>query len=430
MHLRIEKKTISELIPAIYNPRKALKPGDAEYEKLKRSIEQFGYVDPIIWNERTGVVIGGHQRLSVLKDLGHTEVDVSVVDMDENQEKALNVALNKISGSWDENLLASLLKELDDDGFDLSFTGFDDGEIESLLDSFEYDETEPEDDDFDLEEALEDGPHKSRRGDIWLIGRHRLMCGDSTSSEDMAKLMDGQKAQLVFTDPPWNVNYGAVDKGNAQGYKPRKILNDFMGTEDFKEFMMNIFGNTNEFSEAGACTYVVMSAQEWGNMMLTLAMNDYHWSSTIIWVKDSLVLSRKDYHTQYEPIWYGWKGGAPRLQPLEDRKQSDIWNVARPKKSEIHPMMKPIELVAKALTNSSQNGWIVLDCFGGSGSTMMACEQTGRVNRSMELDPRYVDAIVERYRAWKGDDQDIYVIRDGETIPYKDVPETETATVG
>lgn len=425
MNIKVERKSVRDLIPADYNPRKALKPADPEYKRIERSIEEFGYVDPIIWNERTGTIVGGHQRLTVMKNLGVLEVDVSVVDLDETAEKALNIALNKITGEWDDEALASLLKDLDGEGYDLDITGFSMDEVTDLFDAFDEPLADPEEDNFDLDEAMENAPAISQLGDVWRLGNHRLMCGDSTSEADVSVLMDGNKAQMVFTDPPWNVNYGDVKEGNSQGYKPRKILNDFMGTEDFKQFMNAIFANSAAFSEDGACTYVVMSAQEWGNMMLTLAMNDYHWSSTIIWAKDSLVLSRKDYHTQYEPIWYGWKGGAPRLMPLEDRKQSDVWEVARPKKSELHPTMKPIELVARAINNSSKRGWTVLDLFGGSGSTLIASEQTGRVNRSMELDPRYVDVIVERYKEWKGNTEDIVLIRNGVEIAYSDVKPAE-----
>ena len=258
----------------------------------------------------------------------------------------------------------------------------------------------------------------SQPGDIWLLGKHRLMCGDSTKQESVSILMDGDKADMAFTDPPWNVNYGAVKEGNAQGYKPRTILNDFMGTEDFKEFMYKTFSCLNFAQKDGAMTYVVMSAQEWGNMMLTLAQNSFHWSSTIIWNKDTLVLSRKDYHTKYEPIWYGWKEGA-RLCPLEDRKQSDVWDVDRPKKSEEHPTMKPVELVERAITNSSKQGDIVIDLFGGSGTTLIASEQTERRCRMMELDPRYVDVIVKRYIGVTGK-TDVTLLRDGERIPVED----------
>lgn len=202
---------------------------------------------------------------------------------------------------------------------------------------------------------------------------------------------------MVFTDPPWNVNYGACDENNAQGYKPRTILNDFMGTEDFKQFMFKAFSCMKYASKNGCMTYVVMSAQEWGNMMLALAENGYHWSSTIIWNKDRLVLSRKDYHTKYEPIWYGWKDGESRLCPLSDRKQCDVWDIERPSKSEEHPTMKPVELVVRAINNSSKKGNVILDLFGGSGTTLIAAEQTGRNARIMELDPKYCDVIIKRW---------------------------------
>lgn len=268
--------------------------------------------------------------------------------------------------------------------------GFDEGVDDEPVEVVE--------DDFEIEPPEEP---KAKRGDIYKLGNHRLMCGDSTSLEDVGRLMGQDKASMGFTDPPWNVNYGAVKDGNAQGYKPRTILNDFMGTEDFKEFMNKAFASLNFAMHDGAMTYVVMSAQEWGNMMLTLAQNNYHWSSTIIWNKDSLVLSRKDYHTKYEPIWYGWKEGT-RLCPLEDRKQSDVWDIPRPKKSEEHPTMKPVELVARAINNSSKKGDVVIDLFGGSGTTLIASEQTGRCCRMMELDPKYVDVIVNRWEQLTG----------------------------
>ena len=197
------------------------------------------------------------------------------------------------------------------------------------------------------------------------------------------------------------MNYGAEKEGNPQGYKPRTILNDSMTTDAFKAFMNSSFKRMSEATKAGGMTYVVMSAQEWGNLMLTLSQNGFHWSSTIIWNKDQLVLSRKDYHTKYEPIWYGWKDGS-RLCPLEDRKQCDVWDFDRPKRSDEHPTMKPVPLVARAVQNSSRKGDIVLDLFGGSGTTLIACEQTGRKCRMMELDPKYVDVIINRWEQLTG----------------------------
>jgi DNA modification methylase len=214
--------------------------------------------------------------------------------------------------------------------------------------------------------------------------------------------MDGQLADMVFTDPPWNVNYGAVDKGNAMGYKPRTILNDHMTDDKWDDFVTGICSALFASSKPGCPIYVVMSAQEWPVLDKCLRQAGFHWSSTIIWAKDRLVLSRKDYHTQYEPIWYGWNESAARLVNVEDRKQSDLWNIERPSKSELHPTTKPVELIERALNNSSKPNANVLDLFGGSGSTMIACEKLGRTNFSMELDPKYCDVIVKRWEEFTG----------------------------
>lgn len=361
-NLKIEYLKVSDLKPYKKNARKH---ADEDVLTIVESIKEFGFSDPSI-------------RLDHLTD---------------EQRRAYALAHNKTAemSEWDEFLLPEELDNILD--IDMSNFGFD-------LD-FSSGTEEPEE---IVEDEVPEIPEEptSKLGDLYILGDHRLLCGDSTKQEDVDRLMDGHKADMVFTDPPWNVNYGDQDKDNPQGYKPRKILNDFMGTEDFKNFMFNTFKCMNNASKEGAMTYVVMSAQEWGNMMLTLAMNDYHWSSTIIWNKDRLVLSRKDYHTKYEPIWYGWKEGAGRLHPLEDRKQRDVWDFERPSKSDIHPMMKPVALVARALTNSSNKSDVVLDLFGGSGTTLMASEQTGRACRMMELDPRYVDAIVKRWEDFTG----------------------------
>lgn len=394
--MNIEKANINDLISPDWNPRQIT---EEELQKLQTSLEEFGYIEPIIVNDVNNHIVGGNQRAKALKQLGYDEVDVVYVHIEDlAKEKACNVALNKISGDWDNDKLRVVLEEIELSPIDVSLTGFDDIELTEMeittdepVEVVEDDYEEPD----DLEVTVQ-------QGDIYILGKHRLMCGDSTKREDVALLMDGEQADMVFTDPPWNVNYGAVEKGNAMGYKPRTILNDFMGTEDFKQFMLSVFKNMNEFSKEGGVTYVVMSAQEWGNLMLTLLQSGYHWSSTIIWNKDRLVLSRKDYHTKYEPIFYGWKEGAPRLHPLEDRKQSDVGDIERPHVSEEHPTMKPIELVARAIQNSSNKNDLILDLFGGSGSTLIASEQTGRVNYSMELDPKYCQTIINRWEQYTG----------------------------
>jgi DNA modification methylase len=416
--MEFKKINISDLKHAEYNPRKDLKSGDPEFEKIKNSINEFGYCEPIVLNSDL-TIVGGHQRAKVLKELGYTEVDCVIINIDKTKEKALNIALNKISGEWDFESLAKLLDELKTEDYDIELSGFEWSEAEKLWDEYKKDDgqdhQENEDDNFDPE--LPEDPI-SQKGDLWILGKHRLMCGDSTNKNDVLALMQDEQADMVFTDPPWNVNYGATDHPS---WKQRTIMNDAMSTEDFKEFMNSTFKVMNQFSKPGCMTYVVMSAQEWGNMMLTLALNDYHWSSTIIWNKDSLVLSRKDYHTKYEPIWYGWKDGEARLHPLDDRKQSDVWDITRPKVSEMHPTTKPLELVVRAIKNSSNMKNIVLDLFGGSGTTLIACVDTERYCRMMELDPKYVDVIVKRYIDKVGSDADVIVLRGNQKIACQDV---------
>ena len=385
--LHIEYVSKDELRPYANNAKIHT---DEQIEQIRHSIQEFGFNDPIaLW--RDNEIIEGHGRLLAVMGMDEIET-VPVIRLDnlsDEQRRAYMLVHNKLTMNTDFDL-DILTVELDDI-FDIDMADF----------GFEFDASD------DPVEVVEDeAPEppeepKSKYGEVYQLGRHRLMCGDSTKLEDVKKLMGDDMADMVFTDPPWNVNYGAVEKDNAQGYKPRTIINDFMGTEEFKEFMFSAFKCMNEVSKAGACTYVVMSPQEWGNMMLTLAQNDYHWSSTIIWNKDRLVLSRKDYHTKYEPIWYGWKAGA-RLCPLKDRKQSDVWDFDRPTKSEEHPTMKPVGLVARAVQNSSKKDNLVLDLFGGSGTTLIACEQTDRSCCMMELDPKYVDVIIERWENFTG----------------------------
>lgn len=387
--MEIVMKKVDELIPYVNNPRH----NDHAVDTVASSIKNFGFKVPIVI-DRFNEIVTGHTRLKASIKLGYEEVPCIVADdLTDEQIKAFRLADNKVSelAEWDFELLEAELGLLD---FDMEQFGFDMDEFD-----FDADGDEVVEDDFEIEEPEQP---ISKIGDVYQLGRHRLMCGDSTKEDDVAKLMNGEKADMVFTDPPWNVNYGAVEKGNAMGYKPRTIMNDFMGEEDFKNFMDGTFASMNFASKEGCMTYVVMSAQEWGNMMLTLANNDYHWSSTIIWNKDRLVMSRKDYHTKYEPIWYGWKTGDGRLHPLTDRKQSDVWDIDRPSVSELHPTMKPIELVARAIQNSSNKNDIVLDLFGGSGTTLIACEQTKRTNYSMELDPKYVDVIINRWEELTG----------------------------
>lgn len=415
--MEIETIKITDLKPAEYNPRRI---SDEDYQKLKNSISTFGLVDPIIVNLKNMHIVGGHQRYDVLLDehmldndflaelpmirlgdVGFVFTDTELSIRDDDHEKALNLALNKISGEWDEQKLQPLLEELELSPIDIQLTGFSEPELEELnIDNTEETGEGVVEDDYVEPDELE---VTVKKGDIYKLGNHRLMCGDSTNDEDIKKLMNNQKSDMIFTDPPWNVNYGAVKPDNSQGYTTRKILNDSMTSDQFKEFLTNIFTAVKEILHDGAITYVVMSAQEWGNIMNVLSQCEFHWSSTIIWVKDRLILSRKDYHTQYEPIWYGWLSNSRRLHPLKDRKQSDVWEIPRPTKSEEHPTMKPIELCSRAITNSTDPNNNVIDMFGGSGSTLIACEQTNRNCYMIELSPHYCQVIINRWETFTGE---------------------------
>lgn len=426
--MNIRKIPAAKLNPAKYNPRKDLQPGDPEYEKLLRSVEEFGYVEPIIWNQRTGNIVGGHQRFKVLVQLGFAEIDCVVVDLDEQREKALNVALNKISGEFDAPKLAELLQELEKSGFAVELTGFEAPELDKLYQQYSRQTGGIVEDGFDGEaEAAKITEPVTQAGDLWLLGKHRLMCGDSTDLGAVARLMDAgspggsAKARMVFTDPPWNVDYGGDAKHPS--WKPRRILNDKMTGEQFYAFLLSAFRAMASVCEPGAMVYVVMSAQEWGTVMTAMKEAGFHWSSTIIWAKDTLVLSRKDYHTQYEPIWYGWLDGEKRLCPLQDRQQSDLWQFDRPKKSVEHPTMKPVALAGRAIANSSRVEDMTLDLFGGSGTTMLAAEQSDRVNCSMELDPKYCDVIVKRFIEFRKSDEGVFLLRGGEKLAYNEIEE-------
>jgi DNA modification methylase len=421
--MMIETISADLLNPAKYNPRKDLKPGDSDYEKLLRSVEEFGYVEPVIWNKRTGNIVGGHQRFKILRQLGYAEIQCVVLDIDEQREKALNVALNKIGGEFDSELLSNLLRELDESGFDVRLTGFEDDEISKLFASTGSNSGGVSEDDFDGEKEAEKIENPiTQPGDLWLIGGHRLLCGDSTNRNEVSMLMGGKKAAMVFTDPPWNVDYGGNSHPN---WKSRSIMNDNMTNAEFHQFLVQTCQSMASVCEPGAMIYLVMSAKEWGSCMAALEETGFHWSSTIIWSKDTHVLSRKDYNTQYEPIWYGWLGNDKRRCPLEDHKQSDVWQIDRPKKSEEHPTMKPIALAGRAIENSSHHGDVVLDLFGGSGTTLLACEQLGRTAHLMELDPKYCDVIITRFIKFKKSDEGVYLVRNGEKMHYRQAEERQ-----
>ena len=404
----IEKKNTADLLPADYNPRKDLKPGDAEYEKLKRSIEQFGYVEPVIWNKTTGRVVGGHQRLKVLIDTGMTEVDCVVVELSEEKEKALNVALNKISGDWDKDKLALLIADLQGADFDVSLTGFEPAEIDALFKDTLKDGVK--DDDFDVGAELEK-PTFSKAGDIWTLGRHRLVCGDSTDPNTYDLLMNGTKANLIITDPPYNVNY----EGSAG-----KIKNDNMADEAFYNFLLAAYTQMHSAMADDASIYVFHADTEGLNFRKAFADAGFYLSGCCIWKKQSLVLGRSPYQWQHEPCLYGWKKNG-KHQWYTGRKETTIWEFDKPKKNGDHPTMKPIPLLAYPIMNSTMSNAVVLDPFGGSGSTLIACEQTDRICYTVELDEKFCDVIVKRYIEQVGSADEVSVIRDGLTYKYEEV---------
>ena len=371
--------------------RNAKQHNDKQIRNIVNSIKRFGWQQDTVITSDHVLVIGHGRRLAALK-LGcmmpYHMIDKTADELTDEDIRELRIADNQTNAEtgFDFDIMTAEIEDLSFEGFEFDFD-VDNGGGTTKFDIVEDEAPEVQ------ETAI------AKLGDIWQLGRHRLMCGDSTIENNVLNLMGGAKARMVFTDPPWNVSYGQEN----ERWKQRSILNDSMSTEDFKEFMYGAFKCMNAASEQGAMTYVVMSAQEWGNMMLALADNDYHWSSTIIWNKDQLVLSRKDYHTKYEPIWYGWKNGEARLHPLEDRKQCDVWDFDRPKVSEEHPTMKPVGLVARAIQNSSNIDDTILDLFGGSGTTLIAAEQTERVCYMMELDPKYVDVIIKRWETLTGE---------------------------
>ena len=406
--MQIEKIKIDKLNPAPYNPRKDLKPGDPEYEKLKNSILTFGYVEPVLWNKRTGHIIGGHQRYKVLVEMGKKEIDCVVVDMDEENEKALNVALNKVSGDWDKDKLMLLIEDLQGVDFNVSLTGFDPAEIDDLFKDSLKDSIR--EDDFDVEDELKNPPI-SKLHDLWILGRHRLLCGDSTKMESYEILMDGKFANLTVTDPPYNVNYeGTVGK----------IKNDNMENQDFYDFLLASFQGMETVMAKDASIYVFHADTEGLNFRKAFSDAGFYLSGTCIWKKGSLVLGRSPYQWQHEPVLFGWKKKG-KHNWYSDRKQTTIWEFEKPKKNKDHPTMKPVALVAYPILNSSLTNSIVLDPFGGSGSTLIACEQTDRICNTIELDEKYTDVIVKRYIEQVGSSDGVFLLRDGARYRYKDV---------
>lgn len=393
--LSIDHVSIDSLQLDPANPRRM---ADAELEMLTRSIREFGFVDPVIARREDGVVVGGHQRLLAARKLGMKTVPVVYVDLTLEQARLLNLALNKISGSFDEELLARLLAELNlVPDVDLTLSGFREDELGRLLKSLDAREKRERVEDFDLEAALEEAAREPRTklGDVWVLGEHRLLCGDATDPAQVRAMLGETRAAMAFTDPPYNVGY----EGGASVRKGRKaIANDDLG-ENFGQFLGQACRNI--LTSTDGAVYVCMSSSELHTLQRAFVEAGGHWSTFIIWAKDRFTLGRSDYQRQYEPILYGWREGAQHHW-CGDRDQGDIWTVERPSSSEAHPTMKPLALVERALGNSSRAGDVVLDTFLGSGSTLIACERTGRVCYGMELDPHYCDVVLMRWEAFSG----------------------------
>ena len=407
---------VSVLKPAEYNPRKKLKPGDKEYEKIKNSITEFGFADPLVVNADM-TIIGGHQRLTVAMELGYTEVPCAVVDIDKVREKALNIALNKITGAWDDTLLAQLLEEIKEADFNVDLTGFEPPEMNQLMSKL-YDK-EVKEDDFDIDEELKQ-PVFSKPGDLWLLGKHRVICGDSTDPATYEALMDGQKANMVLTDPPYN-----VDVEETAG----KIMNDNMGDSEFYNFLLAAYKNMHSNLADDGSIYVWHADTEGLNFRKAFKDAGFYLSGCCIWKKNSLVLGRSPYQWIHEPCLFGWKQKG-KHQWYSDRKQTTVWEYDKPKSSPDHPTMKPVTLMAYPIKNSTMTNGIVLDPFLGSGSTMVACMETDRICRGIELDPKFVDVIVKRAIDWNnGRYDDIFVIRDGQKLTFDEVATFEAEEV-
>lgn len=440
--MRLEKRKLSELKPAAYNPRKALKPGDAEYEKLAASIERHGYIDPIVINE-DGTIIGGHQRRTVMMDLGYEEAEVIIVSLpDKNDEIAANIALNQISGEFEKDALMGLLIQLESAGYDTMAAGFDTNDLAELFAEVDLTQ-EANDDHYDVDKALEEAEKTepiTKYGDIWQLGEHRLMCGDATDFSDIGILMAGSKADLILTDPPYNVDYEAKDKSLERSYKrnttrtTNEILNDKMAEDDFYNFLYRIFSNYCDVAKAGAAVYVFHADSEGLAFRQAFAAAGFKLAEVLIWEKNQFVIGRQDYHWRHEPILYGWKEGAAHYF-IDDRSQDTVFIeddidfkamkkddlvayierireafMARtsvqfekkPARSDMHPTMKPVALVGRLMANSSRRGEIVADFFGGSGTTLIAAEQLGRVAYLMEISPKYCDVIIKRWEEYTG----------------------------
>lgn len=401
--MEIVMMNIDEIIPYENNPRK----NDDAVEAVANSIKNFGFKSPIVVDANK-VIVNGHTRLKASKLLGLTMVPVIIAsDLTEEQCRALRLADNKTAeiASWDKKLLMQELESIDWEGLEMDMTDFG---FDNIFDSKPQEVTH---DDFEEGQYIPATPY-SMQGDIYLLGRHRIMCGDSTNPEMVKTLLNGNKADMIFTDPPYNVNY--------EGSDGQSIQNDNMGNEEFYNFLLSVYKNMFDSIKEGGSIYVCHADSEGLNFRKAFIDAGFKLAQCLIWVKNSFTMGRQDYQWQHEPILYGWKPGAGHYF-VDDRSLSTVWFYDKPKHNDLHPTMKPLELVGQGINNGSLLGQLVLDLFGGSGSTLIACEQAGRINYSMELDEKYADVIVKRFIKYKDSTDDCYLIREGVQIPLAEI---------
>ncbi len=415
--LKYIKVPVSVLVPYARNTRTHT---DGQIDQVAASIREFGFMNPVIING-DNTILAGHARVLASKKLGLEYVPCLIADhLSEAQKKAFIIADNKIAenAGWDTELLKVELEDLKGSDFDVEILGFTDKELSKIFDEGK----ETEDDNFDLNKALDEKAF-TKLGDVWLIGGHRLMCGDSTKADDVKVLMDGKKANCCITDAPYNCNIRGGCHENGKGKTGGlSIMNDnFEKSEDFYNFLLAAYKNVYESLADGGTFYAFHSDAEKVNFYNAVVGAGFHYSTTCIWVKDTLVVGRMDYQMRHEPVIYAFKDTA-KHEWFSDRKQTTVWEFARPKKSELHPTSKPLPLIAYPIKNSTQENGIVLDLFGGSGSCLMACEQLGRIAYLMELDCKYSSAIVRRYVSFKNNNtDDVFCIRNGEKIKCLDI---------
>ena len=408
---RLEKINIDQLVPYARNARTHSKE---QILQLRASLREFGFVNPVIVDKDLNI-IAGHGRVVAAKEEGISEVPcVFVEHLTEAQKRAYILADNRLAlnAGWDVDMLSVEIADLQGADFDISLLGFDGAELNKLMGGLE----DVQDDDFDVDGELQK-PALTKPGDLWLLGKHRLVCGDSTKPETFDLLMEGKAANLVITDPPYNVNY----QGSAG-----KIKNDNLANDAFYQFLLDAFTLIEKVMANDASIYVFHADTEGLNFRKAFSAAGFYLSGTCIWKKQSLVLGRSPYQWQHEPILFGWKKTGKHAW-YSDRKQSTIWEFDKPKKNTDHPTMKPVPLMAYPIVNSSMTGCIVLDPFGGSGSTLIACEQTDRICYTVELDEKYCDVIVKRYIQQKGDAQNVFLIRDGMKTAFSaiDLPQSD-----